>query len=345
MFAFRTSATGTNSGGHEESTTAYGPPVWSALLRRLGAEGDPGLIAKPLAANGDSADTATVVTVDGSGQAASCALHSADALAWATLPANASPGWLRMRMTVVRGFAAYLAALDPSAEVPPANLLPGGTRRAVPYLYSAADIAALLIRVGRLKTPLRQETIKTLIGLMAVTGMRGGEVVALDDEDFDPGRGVLLVRHAKLGKHRLLPLHATTVMALQAYRQLRDRRFPRPAWRCPSATGSAARRYHPRGAVAVLPRRRCSSVATSSASSRSACSMRRSAVRSRRPILPLSHETRSLNCAIRTVSVLSARLASIAVRRSSGNRLAVPCTTVTKACRVPAVSSPARSAI
>ena len=60
-----------------------------------------------------------------------------DALAWATLPAGGSPGWLRMRMTVVRGFAAYLATIDPSAEVPPASLLPGGTRRAVPYLYSA----------------------------------------------------------------------------------------------------------------------------------------------------------------------------------------------------------------
>ena len=53
---------------------------------------------------------------------------------------------------------------------------------------------------------------------MAVTGMRGGEVVGLDDEDFDPGRGMLLVRHAKLGKRRLLPLHATTVIALLAYR-------------------------------------------------------------------------------------------------------------------------------
>ena len=68
----------------------------------------------------------------------------ADALAWATLPAGASPGWLRMRITVVRGFAAYLATLDPSAEVPPASLLPGGSRRAVPYLYSAADITALV---------------------------------------------------------------------------------------------------------------------------------------------------------------------------------------------------------
>jgi integrase len=63
---------------------------------------------------------------------------------------------------------------------------------------------------------------------MAVTGIRGGEALALDDEDFDPGRGLLLVRHAKLGRHRLLPLHPTTVTAVQAYRQLRDRHFPRP---------------------------------------------------------------------------------------------------------------------
>jgi integrase/recombinase XerD len=151
-----------------------------------------------------------------------------DALAWATQPAGGSPGWLRMRMTVVRSFAAYLATIDPSAEVPPASLLPGGTHRAVPYLYSPADIAALLAQAGKLKTPLRRATIATLIGLMAVTGMRGGEVVALDDEDFDTGRGLLLVRHAKLGKHRLLPLHPTTVTAMQDYRHLRDQRFPRP---------------------------------------------------------------------------------------------------------------------
>lgn len=155
-------------------------------------------------------------------------ITTADALAWVTLPGGVSPGWLKLRMQAVRGFAGYLATMDPSAEVPPSGLLPGGPRRAVPYLYSPADIAALLSQAGQLKTALRQGTIKTLIGLMAVTGMRGGEVVALDDEDFDPGRGLLLVRHAKLGRHRLLPLHATSVTALLAYRQLRDQRFPRP---------------------------------------------------------------------------------------------------------------------
>ena len=77
-------------------------------------------------------------------------------------------------MTVVRGFAAYLATLDPSAEVPPASLLPGGTHRAVPYLYSPADIVALLAQAEKLKTPLRRATIQTLIGLMTVTGLFSG---------------------------------------------------------------------------------------------------------------------------------------------------------------------------
>jgi len=171
-------------------------------------------------------------------QRGTTAVTVADALAWATLPAGASPGWLAFRMSVVRGFAAYLHTLDPAAEVPPAGLLPGGSHRAVPYLYSAADILALMAQAQRLRTPLRTATIQTLIGLLAVTGMRAGEVIALDDGDFDPGQGMLLVRQAKLGKHRLLPLHPTTVTAVQDYRQLRDQVFPLPA--CPALLVSGA---------------------------------------------------------------------------------------------------------
>ena len=153
------------------------------------------------------------------------------AVAWATLPAGASPGWLAFRMSVARGFAAYLHTLDPSAEILPPGLLPGGTHRAVPYLYSAADIASLLAQAERLRTPLRTATIQTLTGLLAVTGMRIGEALGLDDGDFDPGQGTLIVRHAKFGKQRLLPLHPTTVTALQHYRRLRDQAFPRPCQR------------------------------------------------------------------------------------------------------------------
>jgi integrase/recombinase XerD len=152
----------------------------------------------------------------------------ADALAWATLPADASPGWLGFRMSVVRGFAAYLHTLDSCVEVPPPGLLPGRTRRATPYLYSDADITALFAQAERLRTPLRTATLQTFIGLMSVTGMRGGEVVHLDNDDFDPARGLLTIRHAKLGKWRQLPLHPTTVTALHAYQQLRDQTFPHP---------------------------------------------------------------------------------------------------------------------
>ncbi len=151
-----------------------------------------------------------------------------DALAWAKLPQPASPGWLGMRLSVVRSFAAYLHTLDPTVPVPPPGLLPGRGRRVVPYLYSDEDLAALLQQTQSLKTPLRMATMRTLIGLLAVTGLRMGEALAVDDEDFDADAGVLLVRHGKFGKSRLLPLHQSTVTALTGYRAVRDASFPTP---------------------------------------------------------------------------------------------------------------------
>src|SRR5262249_48321064 len=62
------------------------------------------------------------------------------ALAWVNLPAKASPSWLGMRLSVVRGFASYLQAADPATEVPPVGWLPA-RRRSSPYLYSDTDIA------------------------------------------------------------------------------------------------------------------------------------------------------------------------------------------------------------
>ena len=152
----------------------------------------------------------------------------ADALAWVRLPEAASASWLRMRMRVVRGFAGYLHTVDPSHEVPPPGLVPGRVDRAVPYLYCDTEIAALITAADQLSTPLRRATIATLIGLLAVTGMRLGEVIGLDDTDFDPEQGLLTVRHAKLGKHRLLPLHSSAVNAVTAYRRLRNDTFPQP---------------------------------------------------------------------------------------------------------------------
>lgn len=146
------------------------------------------------------------------------------ALDWARLPAGGDVSWWAQRLSVVRGFAGYLHNLDPAHEVPPAELLPRRSRRATPYLYSDEEILALIDAAAGLRFPLRAATYQTLIGLLAVTGMRVGEAIRLDRADLDLDHGVLTVRDSKFGKSRELPLHGSTVRALDAYLQRRDRR-------------------------------------------------------------------------------------------------------------------------
>jgi len=156
----------------------------------------------------------------------------ATALDWARLPAGGTSNWWAYRLSAVRGFATYLHALDPAHEVPAADLLPQRPLRANPYLYSGSDIAALIAATGTLRTPLRQATFATLIGLLTVTGLRVGEAIALDRGDLDLTAGQLLIRHGKFGKTRELALHPSTVEALRRYQRLRDRSAP--------ATGTSA---------------------------------------------------------------------------------------------------------
>ena len=151
-----------------------------------------------------------------------------NAFAWASLPPNGSPDWRGYRLSVVRAFARYLHALDPAHEVPPAGLLPARTHRAVPYLYSDADVAALLAAARELASPLRAVTFETLVGLLVVSGLRIGEALRLDRDDVDLEDGVLHVRQTKFGKSREVPLHPSTVDALAGYARRRDQLSPRP---------------------------------------------------------------------------------------------------------------------
>jgi integrase len=157
------------------------------------------------------------------------ALTAATAVAWATRPAGLQPVRYAQRLCVVRGFAGYLHAVDASVEVPPTDLLPYRRWRPTPYLYSQADIDTLMAATVLLRPPLRAATYRGVFGLLACTGMRVGEVIALDDADVDLHTGVLTIDEAKFGKHRRLPVHPTTVAALRGYAAARDRlcRWPR----------------------------------------------------------------------------------------------------------------------
>lgn len=149
------------------------------------------------------------------------------ALEWATQPAGHPQEWA-VRLSIVRGFARYLRTLDGRAEVPPADLLPRCRRRPTPYLYSDAEIVALLAATGTLRFPLTRATYRTLIGLLAVSGMRVGEAIGLDRADVDFSTGCVTVRGGKFGASRELPLHTSTLRALWEYSTVRDRRWPRP---------------------------------------------------------------------------------------------------------------------
>ena len=148
------------------------------------------------------------------------------ALQWATKPAGASPRWWATRLGMVRQFALYAQSFDPRTEVPPHHLLPSPSRRLTPYIYSKEDIARLLEEAQMQRDRCSASTDMTLLGLIAVTGMRVGEAIRLDRRDLDHDRGLLVVRGTKFGKSRELPLHPSTVEALGRYARSRDRLLP-----------------------------------------------------------------------------------------------------------------------
>ncbi len=151
---------------------------------------------------------------------------------WATQPSGASPHWHARRFGVVRRFAEYVHVLDPRCEVPPPDLLQDRYRRVPPYLYSEDDVTKLLRAARQLTPALRGATYETVIGLIAVTGMRGGEALRLDRADVDLDARKLAIIDSKFNKSRELAIHPSTVDALRRYACRRDEL-------CPGATTSS----------------------------------------------------------------------------------------------------------
>jgi integrase len=151
------------------------------------------------------------------------------ALAWATSPSGVLAVTQRQRLVAVRGFAEYLSTIDQRTEVPPANILPATYSRVTPYIYSDEEIDGLMFAARMLTPALRARTYETLIGLLAVTGIRIGEAIRLDRDDIDYSRSLLVVRNSKLEKARHVPLHPSALEALRAYAAERDGHFAHPS--------------------------------------------------------------------------------------------------------------------
>jgi site-specific recombinase XerD len=157
------------------------------------------------------------------------------AVAFATAPAGTARAWHAQRLAAVRSFAGYVHALDPAAADPvPGGLIPGRIPRRVPYLYSGEETARLMAAAGTLASPVLAASMRTLIGLLASTGIRSGEAFALDVPDLDPAEQVLTVT-GKHGRKRLIALHPSAASALSDYLRVpgtaRRGRHRRPAHR------------------------------------------------------------------------------------------------------------------
>jgi len=155
----------------------------------------------------------------------------AHALVFATAPAGASRRWQALRLSAIRCFAQWAQTLDPTIEVPPKRLLPARPTRTAPYIYSNAEIGALLDAAAQLRPAMRAATYRTLIALMAATGIRTGEAIGLNVASFDQQASTLTVT-GKYGKTRKLPLHQSAVEALAQYLDQRAQLLP--AAHCPA---------------------------------------------------------------------------------------------------------------
>jgi integrase/recombinase XerD len=125
------------------------------------------------------------------------------------------------RLGIVRGFLIYLKAFEPGTEVPPSGLV-AGSRRPKAHLYSPQQIHRMMeatLNWSWEPGSFRQKTFRTVVGLLASTGLRIGEVLRLTLEhahlDYDPP--YLEIRDTKFHKCRLVPLHPTAAVKLQEY--------------------------------------------------------------------------------------------------------------------------------
>ncbi len=151
-------------------------------------------------------------------------LSTALAVEWARASKRQTPITWARRLEVLRGFAFYWKRFDPSTEIPDRNALGPAHRRLVPHIYTAEELTALLNATDDLLPcgGLRPATCRTVLGLLAASGLRIGEAIGLTRRDVDLDTGVLTIREAKFHKSRLVPLHPTATAAMRSYAQRRD---------------------------------------------------------------------------------------------------------------------------
>ncbi len=125
--------------------------------------------------------------------------------------------------TEIRQFCFYLFQHQPKTYIPEPRLFPRPKRYIQPYVYTKKDMLYLMSLAENLGpyNSLRPHSLKTLFGLLWSTGIRVGEALGLNFEDYDHVNHILTIQKTKFFKSRYVPMSETTSRALQAYIDLR----------------------------------------------------------------------------------------------------------------------------
>lgn len=147
------------------------------------------------------------------------------AVRWATALRKPNALTSAYRMQILRRFARAWHLSEPETEIPPPHLFGRTDRRLTPHIYTDQELCALVDAAAGIapRGCLRAKTCAAIFGLLAATGLRVSEAIALKRADVHWAQGLLHIRHAKFGKSRWVPMHPTTVQALRRYAQRRDR--------------------------------------------------------------------------------------------------------------------------
>ena len=144
-------------------------------------------------------------------------IRSDTAVDWASGSPVEQSGRIR-KLHTVHALACWLHTEDARHEIPPRDALGHlSKRRPRPYLISITDIRELLtaaLSMGPADT-IAPLTWHYLFGLIAVTGLRSGEALALTLNDVTPDG--LVIRDTKFRKSRMVALHPTARDALNRY--------------------------------------------------------------------------------------------------------------------------------
>ena len=124
------------------------------------------------------------------------------------------------RLSEVARFSRYLRAEDPQHEIPPPVFGIEKRLRPTPYIFSQDEIQHLVATASKIGIhQFRRKTYSTLFSLLACTGLRVSEAIALRLEDITEDG--LIISRTKFGKSRLVPLHETAQSGIRNY--LNDR--------------------------------------------------------------------------------------------------------------------------